>query len=60
MKLRIKTNSSQFTPSNAQGYQLLQQLQGEGKVGVAPRGEVGVARKEKVEEMETAAGMVMQ
>jgi hypothetical protein len=32
VKLRIKTNSSQFTPTNAEGCELLQRVQGEEKV----------------------------
>ena len=53
MKLRIKTNSSQFTPSNPEGYELLQQLQGDGKV---PDEETGGRSKEVVgEAMDTTA-----
>lgn len=53
VKLRIKTNSSQFTPTNAEGYELLQQLQGEGTAPGDREGEGG--RKDMVAEAMDAA-----
>lgn len=51
MKLRIKTHSSQFTPANTEGYELLQKLQGEGE----GEGEEGVAEEDKAaEDMDTS------